>query len=260
MTNPPEASRRIRVLTYNIHKGFSTGNRRFVLHQIREQLRRVDVDLVFLQEIQGEHTRREKRINDWPDASQFEFLADQIWHHHAYGKNAIYNAGHHGNAILSKYPFDRWENINVSSLRRASRSILHGVIHLPSSRTNIHVLCIHLDFVLRERLRQIEILNARIQEHVPADEPLILAGDFNDWGGKLETHLADDLHLMDTFRELHGHHARTYPAWMPFLPIDRIYYRGLKPVECSCYKGDPWHRLSDHVPLYANFELVNNSG
>ncbi len=36
--------------------------------------------------------------------SQFAFLADEIWPHFAYGKNAIYSAGHHGNAILSKHP------------------------------------------------------------------------------------------------------------------------------------------------------------
>lgn len=259
MTNE-SATRRIRVMTYNIHKGFSTGNRRFVLHQIRDQLRQADVDLVFLQEIQGEHTRREKRIEEWPDASQFEFLADEIWHHHAYGKNAIYNAGHHGNAILSKYPFVQWENINVSALRRASRSILHGVIHLPESMTNIHVVCIHLDFVATERLRQIDILNARIREHVPDDEPLILAGDFNDWGGKLDQHLADDLQLTDPYLEFHKRHARTYPSWFPMLPVDRIYYRGLMPLESDCYKQSPWHRLSDHVPLYASFELTGNNG
>jgi len=250
-----DAGIELKVLTYNIHKGFTTGNIRFVLHQIREQIRAADVDVVFLQEIQGQHSGKEKRINNWPSSTQFEFLADQIWQHHAYGKNAIYQKGHHGNAILSKYPFVRWENLNVSSLRRASRSILHGVIDVPCMRKNVHVVCIHLDFVARERQRQLQILNSRLKEHIPADEPLILAGDFNDWGEKVDEQLAADLELSETFKYLHGHHARTFPSWMPLMPVDRIYYRGLHLLECTCYKGRPWYRLSDHTPLYASFEL-----
>ncbi|HEY9202344.1 MAG TPA: endonuclease/exonuclease/phosphatase family protein, partial [Gammaproteobacteria bacterium] len=135
---------RIRVLTYNIHKGFSAGNRRFVLHQIKSLIRSVDSELVFLQEIQGEHLHKSQHHHNWPDESQFEFLADEVWHHHAYGKNAIYEAGHHGNAILSKYPFVEWENIDVSYMRKASRSLLHGVIRISDSMPRLHVVCVHL--------------------------------------------------------------------------------------------------------------------
>ena len=113
----------IKILTYNIHKGFNASNRRFVLHEMKDALREINADIVFLQEIQGEHRHKQNRISDWPDTSQFEFLADQVWQHHAYGKNAIYKSGHHGNAILSKYPFVEWENINVSLMKNASRSL-----------------------------------------------------------------------------------------------------------------------------------------
>ena len=247
----------IKILTYNIHKGFSSANQRFVLHQIREQLRKTDIDIVFLQETLGEHSRHRARISNWPEESQFEFLADQIWEHHAYGKNAIYDAGHHGNAILSKYPFAEWENINVSSLRRASRSLLHGVVSLPSAATRLHVICIHFDFVAFERKRQIKILNQRIREFVPAGEPLILAGDFNYWRRDADRYMATDLGLKDAYQFLHGRHARTFPSWLPMLPVDRIYYRGVIPVESACMQQYPWHTLSDHVPLYARFEIDN---
>ena len=75
----------IKILTYNIHKGFSVGNRRFVLHEIKDALRRVNADVVFLQEIQGAHEKKQNDVNNWPSESQFEFLADQVWYHHAYG-------------------------------------------------------------------------------------------------------------------------------------------------------------------------------
>lgn len=248
----------IKVLTYNIHKGFSSANQRFVLHQIREQLRGLDFDIVFLQETLGEHHGHRARISNWPEESQFEFLADQIWHHHAYGKNAIYDAGHHGNAILSKYPFIEWENINVSSLRRASRSLLHGVLSLPSSQTRLHVICIHLDFLAFERKRQVKILNQRIREFVPADEPLILAGDFNYWRRDADKYMAPELGLNEAYQFFHGRHAKTFPSWLPMLPVDRIYYRGVKPLESACLQQYPWHSLSDHVPLYARFEIDNS--
>ena len=134
----------LRVLTYNIHKGFNSGNRHFVLHQIREALRIADADLLFLQEMQGEHLHREKKIVNWPDRSQFEFIAESVWPFYVYGKNASYDAGHHGNAILSKHPFERSENINVSPFPWASRSMLHGVIRIPPSCQDVHLSLIHI--------------------------------------------------------------------------------------------------------------------
>ena len=79
----------LQVLTYNIHKGFSVGKVRFILHKIRDVIQTVNTDLVFLQEVQGEHKRQEKRIQDWPDATQCEFVAEKLWTHDAYCENDI---------------------------------------------------------------------------------------------------------------------------------------------------------------------------
>ncbi|MEO6146709.1 MAG: EEP domain-containing protein, partial [Sulfuriferula sp.] len=43
----------LRVASYNIHKGFSHFNRRMVIHELRERLRALSADIVFLQEVQG---------------------------------------------------------------------------------------------------------------------------------------------------------------------------------------------------------------
>jgi len=246
----------IKVLTYNIHKGFSTSNLRFILHDIKDSLRLIDADVVFLQEIQGERTISNNRFDDWPTNSQFEFLADQVWPHHAYGKNAIYKSGHHGNAILSKHPFVEWENIDVSIMRSASRSLLHGSIQMPGIDQKIHIICVHLGLFEREREGQFATLSKRISTHVPPDEPLIIAGDFNDWRGRAERHLHDDLDVTEVFKNTHGSYARTFPAWFPLLSMDRIYYRGLEVVTCSCLHGQPWRRLSDHAPLLAELRLL----
>jgi endonuclease/exonuclease/phosphatase family metal-dependent hydrolase len=246
----------IKILTYNIHKGFSTSNLRFILHDIKDSLRSVDADMVFLQEIQGERTISNNRFDDWPNNKQFEFLADEVWDHHAYGKNAIYKSGHHGNAILSKYPFIRWENIDVSIMRSASRSLLHGTIQIPGTEDRIHVICVHLGLFGRERDRQLATLAKRIKSHIPTDDPLIIAGDFNDWLGRAERHLHNDLGVKEVFKNSRGSYARTFPAMLPVLSMDRIYYRGFDVINCKCLQGQPWSRLSDHTPLLAEFKLI----
>lgn len=248
-----------KVLTYNIHKGFSTGNRRFVLHRIRDALLASDTDLVFLQELQGQHTQHEQRVSDWPEKPQFEFLADRVWLHHAYGKNAIYDAGHHGNAILSKFPFDSWQNIKVTSFKKASRSLLHGLIKIPNHEVTIHVICIHFCLLAYERRRQLRLLSEHIHTHIPRDAPLIVAGDFNDWTQRAEKHLCSELGLREVFQTLEGSHARTFPAHFPILAMDRIYYRGVQPISCQRLLDKPWQHLSDHAPLTASFSLLTKS-
>lgn len=245
------------MLTYNIHKGFNASNRRFVLHQIKHLLLDISPDIVFLQEIQGEHTEKSGLHHDWPDDSQFEFLADQVWPHHAYGKNAIYKAGHHGNAILSKFPFVRWENINVSYMQSASRSLLHGVVRLHEHKgMPLHVVCVHLGLLQMERKRQLATLVDRINEHVPAHEPLIIAGDFNDWNRRSSQYLWENLHVSEVFKSGSGKYARTFPAWLPLLTVDRIYSRGLMVKDNHRLHGRQWQGLSDHLPLLAEFTLI----
>ncbi|MFK8067777.1 MAG: endonuclease/exonuclease/phosphatase family protein [Gammaproteobacteria bacterium] len=251
-----ESSEHFRVLTYNIHKGFSAGNFRFVLHQIREAIETEDVDLVFLQEIQGEHERKKNRINEWPSLPQFEFLADKMWPHYAYGKNAVYYSGHHGNAILSKYPIIHWENINVSSSKRASRSLLHAVINVPHSKKYFHVFCIHLALRASERRRQLRVLSHRIKTQVPAECPLIIAGDFNDWLGQADKSINKQLGLSEVFETLTGERAKTFPVWWPVLPVDRIYFRNLNAENCDCLNSKTWRKLSDHAALHAGFSLL----
>jgi endonuclease/exonuclease/phosphatase family metal-dependent hydrolase len=242
------------VVTYNIHKGFSSLNRRFVLPKMRSALADSGADIVFLQEALGEHQRHASRHPGWPEDPQFEFIADTIWPHFAYGKNAIYDDGHHGNAILSRYPFDSWENITDFPYPfQASRSLLHGSLVVPGAAQRLHVVCVHFGFLGRERRAQVRLLTERIAAHVPADEPLIVAGDFNDWSGRAVSQ--SRLGLTEAFRSLNGNHARTFPAWAPLLPMDRIYCRGLEPIAAERLKGSPWSMLSDHNPLQAWFRL-----
>ena len=86
----------IRLLTLNAHQGFNAFRRRKLLSCIRDALRASGADLVFLQEVGGDHGE------DIPQ-QHYELLADQVWPQHAYGRNAVATSGHQGNALLSKF-------------------------------------------------------------------------------------------------------------------------------------------------------------
>ena len=251
------ASLKLSVATYNIHKGYCTGNRRFVLESMRDRIAESGADVVFLQEIHGTALKSDakRRRFSYPDQPHFEYLADQSWPHYAYGRNSIYRKGDHGNAILSMYPFASWENIDVSIFKRSSRSILHGIIEIPRRSIRLHTLCVHLGLLEQERHKQFQALTDRINQHVPHDEPMIIAGDFNDWRRRAERHLHQDLGLEELFVKMEGRHARTFPARLPVLRLDRIYVRGIATYRPLPMPRQPWGRLSDHAPLAAELEL-----
>jgi endonuclease/exonuclease/phosphatase family metal-dependent hydrolase len=146
MTDAPaaQATPWIRVLTLNAHQGFHAQRRRPALIRMRDALRASLADLVFLQEI-GAVSAAE------PAAEQFEVLADGMWPQYAYGRNAVATGGHHGNALLSKYPIDSWRNVDASVGEAEPRGFLHCAIGLPGGGEFLHAVCLHL--ALREDRR-----------------------------------------------------------------------------------------------------------
>ncbi len=245
---------RLRIATHNIHKGFSHFNRRMMVHELRDGLRLLNVDIVFLQEVLGQHHQHASRFRDWPEEPQYEFLADQVWSDYAYGRNAVYDHGHHGNAILSRYPIVRAENQDVSHHLLERRGLLHCEIQLPGSPASLHCICVHLALTERGRRYQIGALIERIRRLVPAGAPLIIAGDFNDWRNLAGHRLAEELELREAFRDRHGKSARSYPCAMPVLRLDRIYIRGFRVGHAEVHHGFPWSRISDHAALSAILE------
>jgi endonuclease/exonuclease/phosphatase family metal-dependent hydrolase len=248
---------RLRILSYNIHKGFMVANAGFILDKIREAIRAVDADVVLLQEVLGDHAHHRTKIQNWPSASQFEFLADQVWPHFAYGKNAVYSHGHHGNAILSKYPVSVWGNVNITLNRFERRGILHGVIPIPALNQPLHVLCLHLNLRAGDRRKQIDTLCGHIRENVPDGSPIIIGGDFNDWRGEVTNCLRREIDAEEAFQKITGRHATSFPAWRPMLPLDRIYVRGVDISDARVLSGRPWNALSDHLALYS--EVVSRA-
>ena len=249
-------SNSLRIASYNIHKGFSHFNQRMVIHDLRERLRALNSDIVFLQEVQGSHLGHAQRWKHWPAAPQYEFLADEVWSDYAYGKNAVYDHGHHGNAILSRYPIIRWENLDISAHAFESRGLLHAVIDVPDIPHEVHVFCVHLALFEHSRKQQLAMLRRRVLDVVPDAAPLIIAGDFNDWRGHAGREFARDLGLVEVFVAMHGRPARSFPVQMPMLSLDRIYVRGWEVQAAEVLHGkDNWHH-SDHAVLLATVGAI----
>jgi endonuclease/exonuclease/phosphatase family metal-dependent hydrolase len=253
MTNN-KTSLTLKVLTVNAHKGFTAFNRRFILHELRDAIRETHADIVFLQEVLGAHHRHANALARWPTTTQYEFLADSIWSDYAYGRNAVYPHGHHGNAVLSKFPIARYDNLDVSIGRHEKRGLLHCVLQ-PPGQAAIHAVCVHLGLREGHRAYQMAYLCRLIDEEIPPDAPLVVAGDFNDWRQRSQTILTHCSGMVEAFKSRHGQVARTFPARFPLLRLDRIYLRNVRAYEPVALAQRPWSHLSDHAPLAVEIKI-----
>jgi len=248
---------RLRVATYNIHKGVIRelfGLRRVAsVHDLRSRLHEIGADLIFLQEVQGKNDRHAVRFDKWPGEPQDQFLAHSPTLKHtfetAYGRNANYLHGHHGNALLSRFPIVRRENRDFSDHALEKRGVLHCVVRI--DRHNVHCFVIHFGLLARSRDRQADALVDWIIREVPRNAPLLIAGDFNDWRDRLSRRFVEALQVDEVMGS-----ARTFPALVPWLRMDRIYQRGFDLRGADVLRGPAWARLSDHAPLVADLELA----
>jgi endonuclease/exonuclease/phosphatase family metal-dependent hydrolase len=247
---------RFSVATYNIHRGRTQLMRRTMLEHLRERLHGLSPDVVFLQEVQGAHSRGRGRAHAHPvQKPQHEYLAGSKWGDVAYGKNAVYREGHHGNALLSRFPIIRQDNEDISAHVFESRGLLHCVLQPGPRLPQLHCINVHLGLFERGRQWQIGALTERIRVNVPQHAPLIIAGDFNDWRHKANRALIEDLGVTEVFQQVTGRPARTFPSLLPMLRLDRIYARGLTVVDARVLYAYPGNRMSDHAALGASFEL-----
>lgn len=243
---------RIRIISYNIHKGFNFSNAQFILHELKNMLKERDADILFLQEVIGKNEKYAKEISVWPNEGQFEYLADTVWPHYSYGRNAVKEGHHHGNAILSKYPILFYENINISTNRFEQRGLLHCLIEVNGKKLDL--FNVHLNLTSRGRKAQFPFIRDRGAFHRMGDA-LILAGDFNDWSGQLTREIETQLSLGEAFKVLKGRYAKSYPSFFPLLSLDRIFYQNLRVLNSRVLKHGAWKKLSDHLPLEVDFEV-----
>jgi len=252
--HPPEL---LRVATYNIHKGVrGVGpRRRLEIYNLGLGIEALDADLVFLQEVRHSHQRDARRFArtsfGWPELSQAEFLAPDGYDV-AYRSNAVTRFGEHGNALLSRWPIGDVGHHDVSDHRFEQRGLLHVPVRW--NQLTVHAVVAHLGLMHAGRVRQVERLARFIDAHVPAGELLVVAGDFNDWGERLDLQM-----LACGLERAHEKAPRarpTFPSRVPVFALDRIYSRGLRCLSTLVPRGAAWARMSDHLPLVADLALA----
>ena len=239
----------LRIATYNIHKGVQGIGpiRRLEIHNLGHAVEGLDADIVCLQEVRKLHRREERYFTRWPELPQAEFLCPEGYAP-VYQTNAKTKHGEHGNALLSRWPIVSHGHEDMSDHRFEQRGLLH--VEVQVGRRTVHVIVLHLGLIAGSRLRQIEQMGAFIEREIPRKAPVVVAGDFNDWGAKLRPAMNGF-----GFRDFLGERALTYPSRLPLTQLDFVYARGLKPTGIEIPRGRIWWRMSDHLPLIAEFSL-----
>lgn len=243
------APRPITVTSYNMHKGMSALNRKVQLDSMSQALRSLGSDVLFLQEVQGQHVSRSSRIKEYPDRPHYDVLGEHLSFNRSYGKNATYPQRHHGNAILSRLPIDTRHNLDISVNRLEQRGVLHCEVLPEGWDTPLVCLCAHLNLREPDREKQYQAIFEYVSRHVDTASPLIIAGDFNDWRQKSALSLGKALNLDEAFVDNNGKRPKTFPSRMPLLSLDRVYTRNLSVIDAEIHNSRKWQVLSDHLPL-----------
>ena len=246
MTSAPNI---LRVATYNIHKGVQgIGPRqRLEIHNLGHAVEQFDADIVCLQEVRKLNRLQAQRFIHWPDMAQSDFLAPEGYEA-IYRTNAVTQHGEHGNAMLSRWPVVAHQHEDMSDHRFEQRGLLHSEIMFHG--VAVHVVVVHLGLIRASRGRQVAQVLRFIEREVPVHEPVIVAGDFNDWGSLVQKALAPM-----NLRAYQEARYPTYPSKLPLVQLDYVYARGLKPLSVQVPNGRIWGRMSDHLPLIAEFEM-----
>jgi endonuclease/exonuclease/phosphatase family metal-dependent hydrolase len=250
---------RLRVATYNIHKGVRGVGplKRLEIHNLGLAIEALDADLVFLQEVRRTHRRDARRFDrtwfGWPAEGQAEFLAPEGYDV-AYRSNAFTRHGEHGNALLSRWPIGEARPRDVSDHRFEQRGLLHVPVHWQGLA--VEAVVVHFGLSHASRVRQVQRLAEFVAREVDPAAPLLVAGDFNDWGERLDAPLRE-AGLKRAAAPVHAGSRRnlTFPSLAPVFALDRVYTRGLRCASTFVPRGATWARMSDHLPLVAEFTL-----
>jgi endonuclease/exonuclease/phosphatase family metal-dependent hydrolase len=239
----------LRVVTYNIHKGVQGLGplRRLEIHNLSQAIADMDADVICLQEVRKMHHVESRHFPHWPDSPQADFLAPEGYHA-VYRTNAVTRHGEHGNALLSRWPVLMHGHEDMSDHRLEQRGLLH--VELEVHGRSVHVLVVHLGLIRASRERQLKQLARYVAREIPPLSPLLVAGDFNDLGPWVARQLVGPALVAPAAQR-----CATFPSRLPLVQLDHVLGRGLVPLASQVPRGRLWARMSDHLPLFTDWNL-----
>ncbi len=240
---------RLRVVTWNIHKGIGGVDRRYRLERTSAVLAALGADIVLLQEV-AEGMPRCGMDN------QLEELSETLdMRHTTFGAEHRFRVGGYGNAILSRFPLTDSARVDLTIGRRKQRGLVQTRAHakLEHGTRSVVVFNLHLGLSGAERATQLErFLSCHPFAHLHHDTPLVVGGDFNDVWASLGQRFLEPA----GFRRA-GKLLPTFPAALPLRPLDGLWIRGsISVVSAHPVRTDLARVASDHLPIVADLELL----
>lgn len=232
-----------RVLSYNIRKGKGGYRGKVTVGSMAEKLAARRADIILCQEV--------FHSTNHQGPAQSSDLGERLSYRSVYEPNAVYRRGHHGNATLTHFNVHRYFNSNLSTNPIEKRGVLYSLIECHQGA--VHVLNTHLGLNKAQRFKQVLNIAAILKEVCHDGRPVVLAGDFNDWTGQLDVAIRKYCGLVNAMETLDKQARRSWPSARPVFGLDRIYFRDLRLVGVRVLSKDPWDRLSDHLPVEAEF-------
>ncbi len=239
---------KFRLLTYNIHKGIGGLDRKYRPERICEAIGRYQPDIVLIQEVDDGVPRSSGH-------RQVDLLGDALGlPHRAFQANVTLKRGHYGNAILSRFPLSDVHHLDLSVPLKKRRQALIASCHLQHgghSRT-VKVVNFHLGLAGYERRMQVRrFLTSDVLSDIHRDTAVVAGGDLNDVWDALGRQLFVPAGFMPAASAI-----RTFPAYLPILPLDRVYHRGgIKVLHSFACPSRLARHASDHRPLIVDFEM-----
>lgn len=239
---------KLRVVTWNIHKGIGGVDRRYRLERVIEALSAMRPDIALLQEVAYDLPRAQLH-------HQLQLLSESLGMPHVvFGQEHRFRIGGYGNAILSHFPLSDVHHLDLTIATRKKRGVLQARCRVRQGRHSRTLVLknLHLGLSGSERGLQLErLLASKPFKGLHRRTPIVLAGDLNDvWGS-----LGPRFLLPAGFRRA-GKLYRTFPAALPLRPLDGIFVRGDALIKsCRPFLLNGARVASDHLPLMAELEL-----
>ncbi len=244
----------MRFLLYNIRYGAGIGrhfhlpipysgyfkNSNGNLKKIVDFVKSVNPDIIGLIEVDSGSFRSQK--NNQAEAIAFELQHDHVFQP-KYAARSVASKmpllNKQGNAIVSNRP------IVAQKFHYFREGVKRLVIELELEA--VCIFLVHLSIKYRHRQGQLQDLHALVAN---AQKPVIVAGDFNVFGGDRELQL---FMAATGLRNANRLGKPSHPSRRPKRQLDYIFHS--PQISVSDFEIPPI-KLSDHVPLICDFELA----